>query len=208
MRKTFALGLASLLWLGCAGHPPAVLYGKSEQFKPGDFPRVLETWTRSDRLYAGIENKLFLSATYHSPALRRAFAVAFPDIYGHGGEVTKRELVELTGDVEQFHTFFVTMYTPNTKWNDLAQDDSIWRVTLAGSDEVVVKPKEIVPVKIDANLQRVYSHIGRFDKAYLVRFALTDPLQAIVIGPKTRSFTLRAASALGAAELVWQLQPL
>jgi len=165
----------------------------------------LEAWTRKGRLYKNLESKLFISATFHAPEFRRAFAVAFPDVYGHGGTVTRRELVDLTGEVEQYHTFFVSMYTPIEKWNDLNQQDSIWRVTLQSSNEVSVSPKEIIPVTIDANLRAVYKHIDQFDEAYLMRFPLADPMQQVVINPQTSWYSLRIASALGVAELKWDL---
>ena len=55
-----------------------------------------------------------------------------------GGTITRQELVDLTGDVEQSHTFFLCAYTPVYKWNDLDRRDSIWRLTLIGSDDVAV----------------------------------------------------------------------
>jgi hypothetical protein len=198
-----------LLAVSCASSPPrASLFGPpSGDISPKDYKQVLRTWTRSDKVYQGLENKMFVSSTFHSPEFRRAFAIAFPEIYGHGGDITRRELVDLTGDVEQFHTFFVTAYTPDEKWNDLHQEDSIWRVNLIGSEEVAVDPAQIIPVKIDANLQAVYPHITRFDEAYLVRFPLTDAMGRLVLDPKSTSAKFRIASALGSAELIWELIP-
>ena len=199
--------IALLVFASCSQPPKAVLFGPGTELTAEDFPRVRETWTRSQKVYKGLDNRLFVKATYHSPEFRRAFAVAFPDIYGHGGKITRRELVELTGDVEQYHTFFVVAYTANRKWNDLEQPDSIWRLTLRGKGDVSVSPHEILSVKIDENIRTVYSPIHRFDEAYLVRFPLTDPLRNIVITPESEEFTLRIASSLGVAELEWELIP-
>jgi hypothetical protein len=206
--------LAPMRWLlllpllACSQPRAAVLYGSASPLGPSDYAAVLETWTRDARLYQGFDDKLFVKATYHAPELRRAFAIAFPDIYGHGGEVTRRELVDLSGDVEQSHTFFLSVYTPNRKWNDLNKADSIWRIELRGEGDVAVSPRETIQVKVDANIKAVYPHIDRFEKAYLVRFPQSDITQAVVVGPDTLQFTLRLASALGVAEMSWQLVPI
>ena len=96
----------ALLVLNCAEPRPARLIGPESPPKPEEYTDILDTWTRKSSIYQVFDQKLFISATYHSPEFRRAFAVAFPDIYGHGGAITKRELVDLTGDVENFHNFF------------------------------------------------------------------------------------------------------
>lgn len=198
------LAAATLASVGACAEPKAVLYRQNSTLTAEDYQGVLETWTRSDKVYKRLDNIIFVTATYHSPELRRAFALAFPDIYGHGGDVTRRELVDLTGDVEQFHTFFLTAFTPDRKWNDLEKVDSIWHMTLAGSGSAV-NPHTIELVNIDENLRTVYPHIDRFDKAYLVRFPLIDTSEELLIGPETKSFTLRIASALGVAQPTWNL---
>ena len=189
---------ASLLVLasGCGSPPRAALFGPQRQLTADAYGDVLARWTRSDRVYKNFEAKMFVTATFHTP-----------EIYGHGGNITRRELVDLTGDIEQFHNFFMAVYTPEERWNDLAQSDSIWRVNLIGSDEVAVDPAEVVTVKLDANLQAVYPYIGRFDTGYLVRFPLTDAMGRLVLHPRSTHATLRIASALGAAEMRWNLLP-
>jgi hypothetical protein len=205
-RSTAALmGLVGLLLTACTTGRATILYGPEETLTADDYPSVLKAWTRSGKIYQRLDNKLFVSATFHSPEFRRAFAVAFPDIYGHGGKITRRELVDLTGGVEQYHNFFMAVYTPDNRWNDLGKDDTIWRLTLSGAGESAVGPAEVSPIKVDENLRAVYPYITRFDKVYLVRFPLTDPLHHVVIDAATPQFSLRVASALGVAEMTWEL---
>lgn len=182
-----------------------MIYGPETVLTADEYPAILKTWTREGKVYRRLDNKLFVTATFHAPEFRRAFAVSFPDIYGHGGKITRRELVDLTGGVEQYHNFFLAVYTPDKRWNDLARDDSIWRLTMRGSSGTVVGPADVIPLKMDENLRTVYPYVNRFDMIYLVRFPLTDPLHRVVIDPTTQSFTLRIASALGATEMEWDL---
>jgi hypothetical protein len=205
-RSLRRLGLATLLGLAaCPAGRPVSLYGSDAPLSAEQYPEILTNWTRSAKVYQLLDNKLFVTATFHAPEFRRAFAVAFPDIYGHGGKITRRELVDLSGGVEQYHTFFLSVHTPDVRWNDLAKNDSIWHCSLRGSGEASVSSEEVVPVKVDENLRAVYPYIGRFDKIYLVRFPLTDPLHRMVIDATTTAFSLRIASALGSAELTWEL---
>ena len=211
MRQTMKILCLSLMVIGlgaCAAQiPRGVLHGPSRVLEPKDYDMVLKTWTRSAKIYQGLDSKMFVTATFHSPEFRRVFALAFPEIYGHGGNITRRELVDLTHDIEQYLTFFVSAYTADRKWNDLAKPDSIWRLSLEGDDDVSVSPTEIIPVKIDANLKAVYPYIGRFDKAYLVRFKLADPMNRLVIKSSSDHFKLKVVSALGKANLKWLLEP-
>jgi hypothetical protein len=201
------LACCALVLAACAPPPRASLYGSQKKITADDYESILARWTRSDRVYQGLDSKMFVTASFHSPELRRAFAIAFPEIYGHGGSITRRELVDLTGDVEQFHNFFLAVYTADEKWNDLAMPDSIWHLSLIGSEDVAVEASSIEIVRIDANLRAVYPYLGRFDRAYLVRFPLTDPMHRLVLEPKSSSANLRIASALGVASMVWELIP-
>jgi hypothetical protein len=197
--------LLGLACAACSPARPAIIYGPEVALTADDYDDIIDTWTRSGKVYRKLDNKLFATATYHAPEFRRAFAVRFPDIYGHGGKITRRELVDLTGGVEQYNNFFLAVHTPDKRWNDLARDDSIWHMTLRGSSGTAVSPADVIPIKMDENLRTVYPYVSRFDKIYLVRFPLTDPLHRVVIDATTEVFTLRIASALGATELDWQL---
>ena len=207
--RVIVLGITALSLLACTPQVrTASLFGPSTALDAKDYRLVLKTWTRSTKVYSSLDTKLFIDATLHSPEFRRVFALAFPDIYGQGGEVTRRELVDLSGGIEQYVNFFISAYTADTKWNDFNQPDSIWRLTLSSNEGIVVSPAQIIQVKIDANLRAVYPHIDGFDRAYLIRFPLTDPMQRLLLKRDTESLTLRAASALGVADLTWQLEPL
>lgn len=231
MRPTLFASLLVAVGFVCAcSHGPSPTFGASsrtavsdqsdaaasETHGPGTharaaFAHALKTWTRSAKIYQQLDDKLFISATYHAPAFRRAFAVAFPDIYGHGGKITRRELVDLTGGIEQHHNFFVSIYTPDKRWNDIARDDSIWRLSLYSRDprgagnETEVAPDDIVPIKMDENLRVVYPYTTRFDKAYLVRFPVLDPLRQPIVHEGTQEVVMRIASAMGVASLRWQV---
>lgn len=221
MRVWYRLALMVGSLCACAPRVPArPVFGQMSGLVPGGrdpmatFLHELNTWTRHDKVYQVLDNKLFVSATYHAPDFRHAFGIAFPDIYGHGGKITRRELTDMTGGVEQHHNFLVAAYTPYVRWNDFARDDSIWRISLYsksvgddGMDEAEVAPDDIIPLKVDENLRAVYPYISRFDKIYLVRFPMTDAWQRPLVHARTQEVVMRIASALGVATLRWPMHP-
>lgn len=207
MIRASLLLIAGLLVTGCAGAHELPL-GRAlsqsvESITARDYERVRQRWTRSDRVYRDLQTQLFISATFHTPAFRRAFAVTFSEIYGQGGQVTRQELVTLAEGIEGYLNFFVSMYTPDLKDNDLDKADSIWGLRLSNEVGVAVRPAEIVRVKIDSNIRAVYPNVGEFDRAYIVRFPLADRDGQPVLTETTSSLTLHIASALNKGALVW-----
>jgi hypothetical protein len=186
---------------------PPQLYANPDNPTSSQYHDVLHQWSRTAKLYHFLDNKLFVTATFHAQQFRQLFRVAFPDIYGHGGHITQQELVYNSKPVTQHHNFFVAAYTPNPIWNDFEKTDSIWHVTLSSNTGLSVGSDEIKAIKIDENLRIVYPYLGRFDKAYLFRFPQYDKQQQPLLTEHTRSFELKIASALGVLKLKWELMP-
>ena len=201
---TYALA-ALILLMACVPLRPSLLHAPATPLEATDYDAVIASWTRSARVYRGLDNKLFVSSTFHAAEFRRAFAVAFPDIYGSGGLITRRELVDLSDGIEQYHNFFVSVFTPDVRWNDLSKIDSIWHLSLHSSNGSTTSTSEIVPVKLDENIRAVYRYPSRFDRGYLVRFPLVNHEGKQLIDTATTWFSVRIASALGVADLRWDV---
>ncbi len=199
MSRSAALALA-LFTVACTKPDPPVA-GRYDaagtDVQAEDYPHVLASWTRDNRLYNGLENKVFVTSVFMTPELRAAVRTTYPDVVGHGGPVTRDELA--TGPGNDL-VFFVTMYTADRKWNDLQTPTSIWKVTMKGASEV--SPSSIVRMRPDENLRTVFPFIGRYDETYVVRFPAGD---GAVIGSATNEVNLRFASGLGETNLTWQL---
>lgn len=203
------LGCIVCLFLAvhCASKVPVRLGPPSHPVQAKEYRDVLSTWTKSDKIYHFLDNRLFVTATFHSIHFKRAFAAAFPHLYGHGGVLTRKELAEDKNTDEGFLGFLMVTYTPFEKWNDFSASDSIWNMELQTSEGVALHPSQVVPVKIDANIRAVYPHIERFERVYLVHFPVYTPDHTQVLGPETTHFSLVMASALGKAVLRWDLTP-
>lgn len=191
----------------CAGQKEAVSLQPAQQITAADYEEVLDRWTRDDKVYDRLYSVVFVHATFHSPEFRTAFLHRHQDIYGRGSEEARRLSLTAEG-AEEFLEFFLSAWTPDTKWNDFAEEDSIWRITLEslekGAEPVDGKVEKI---KTTANIRVIYPYVTDFARTYAVRFPRTTRSGTPVITSQSRGFLLRVRSGLGQAELTWLLQP-
>jgi hypothetical protein len=200
---------AIALWVlggACASAPKEpLMLQPAHEFDADDYERVLERWTRKDEVYDGLDSKLFVFATFHSPEFRRAFLLRHTDVYGKGSEEASR-LMLTTPEAEEHLEFFFSASTASPQWNDFAQKDSIWRITVEGDEGERVDGK-VERLKTTANLRVIYPYINDFARTYAVRFPRMTASGHPVIHAGSRGFTLRISSALGEARLRWDLAP-
>lgn len=190
---------------GCASQPPVVQLAPTDGITAKDYGDVLERWTRKDVIFDGLFSIMYLHASFHAPELRKAFLLRFPESYGRGSEEASR-LTLSNPEAEAHWEFFLSASTPHQRHNDLARDDSIWRVTLSADDGPEVEAK-VRRVALNANLRVFYPYLTPFASGYGLEFPLTTLEGTPVIGPMTTKVVLRVSSALGASELVWELDP-
>ncbi len=208
-----SLGIAALfLVTGCAREFKAAIRPPSD-LNARDYPQVLAALTRDGQGFSGFEHKITIKATLMSPMLRKAFSLRFPEVYGHGGQVTRHELTDVSTDTASTLNFFVAVYTANLRWNDLNKPDSIWRVTLelvepeTGVTITRADPVSIERVKIDENLYTIYPYLTTFDTAYIIRFPAVSPASMPFIQEGPSRLRLRIASSFAERALDWTLEP-
>lgn len=197
-----AVGLAAG---ACTSPTPALRMRPVEGLTPDDYQEVLERWSRRDEIFNGLFSVMFLHATFHAPEFRRAFLLHFPDTYGRGSDEARR-LTLAEPSAETHWEFFLSASTPRPRWNDLAQPDSIWHVTLRADEgpEVDAKVREI---DLNANLRVFYPYLTPYSRGYGLEFPLTTLEGKPLISSSTREIVLRVSSALGTAEMRWALEP-
>lgn len=202
VRRVF-VGL--VLLASCAGQPEPVSLQATRELHAQDYDEVLARWTRKDQVYDGLDSKLFAFATFHSPEFRRAFLLRHTDVYGKGSEEASR-LMLTTPDAEENLEFFFAASTSSPTWNDFAEKDSIWRITLEG-DEGERVDGTVEKLKTTANLRVIYPFINDWARTYAVRFPRVSAMGKPIISAQSKQFTMRVASALGEARLTWKLIP-
>ncbi|MEW5855715.1 MAG: hypothetical protein AB2A00_43470 [Myxococcota bacterium] len=209
------LALATGLFALCVGAmgsmcPPQKYHAVS--LAPPTFPvawtRALEDWTRHHKVYEWFDDKIDAHATYHAPALRKAYVDNRHKFFGEFSDVIKKELVDLGGgEAEHWHSFFVSAYVGWQKYKALTHSRTIWTLSLENDQGVRVVASKMKDVPNNLAAQAIYPYMGRYDRAYLVRFPLLDAEGRPIISATTKSFTLRISSAYAEAVLIWDLIP-
>lgn len=189
----------------CAGQQEPLSLQPQAELTADDYDDVLARWTRKDEIYDGLDSKLFVFATFHSPEFRKAFLVRHTSVYGKGSEEASRVMLT-SGESEENLELFFSASTSSAQWNDFDELDSIWRITLEGDDGEKVDGK-VEKLKTTANLRVIYPFINDFAKTYAVRFPRMTPLGKPVLSNASKSLKLKISSALGEAQMSWALKP-
>ena len=197
--------LLALSLFACAG-PERYSLTPRPDLTADDYEDVLDAWTQDDKLYDRLDSIMFVFGTFHSPEFRKAFLLAHAEVYGPGSD-TASHLTLTDPEAEHSHEFFLSVSTSRVEWNDLDKNkESIWRVTLVGEGEEVVLGT-VEKIRTTANIRAIYPYVTDFAKTYRVRFPLTTTAGRPILTNKTGQLTMRIASALGACEMTWYLEP-
>ncbi len=167
---------------------------------------VLQRWTRSAKIFKDLEPRLYIYATFKSPAFRKAFIEEYAKRY-RLGEDYKRLLLEREMDTAaKYNEFFVSAYTPTDTWNDFDKKDSIWRLYLEDENGARVVSVEIVRVdRNDPVFAEFFPYFDPWSEGYIVRFPKYTEEGAEIPAPDAGSIKLVVAGVLGGGELVWNL---
>ncbi len=205
------LALAALS--GCAELRVDFSETRERSFEPKDYERVLERWTREDRLYLldGLDNALTVTATFKSWEYRRAFV----DRYAHDFRLTPAERRALEDEqrieMEAAHVFFVAATSTRLQWSDLAAETSPWCIRLVNDrDEVLTpfhdghEPAGIEAIRRPTPFHRAYfPYLNVFRQVFVLRFPRVLPTGEPFLRAGIRSFVLDFAGAFGKAEMRW-----
>jgi hypothetical protein len=157
------------------------------------YQQTLEAATRSRGIYDVLDTRLFVYATWESPAFVEARVSRFARFRALPVEEARSSLEaerQRLSDVVEFH---LAVHANDPRMDDFDRPSSMWRLAL------VVDGKEYPPKLIErigrANTEQrsYYSYMEPFWVGYRVRFPKVE----------TRAMTLKIASAAGKAELVF-----
>lgn len=193
------LAIAAVLAAGCGSMERAV---KKSYFVE------LDRWTRSEKIYYGLETRVYLNATFKAPSFRKAYIDRYSMSYDLDENYKSALLARESEVVEQFNEFFISFYTPNEKWNDLDRKDSIWKLYLEDN-----KGSRLVPISIDKIdekdplLREFFPYFDLWGSAYIVKFPKYPPAGLEPVpGEDTEYFKLIITGILGKGELKWRLK--
>ena len=177
------------------------------RWKGENYFSIFNRWTRSVRVYEDLDTRIYVSATYRVSALRRAYVEEYAERYLLSEDLKEGLLRKEMEEAEGVNEFFLAVFTPDERWNDLDREDSVWSLYLVDD-----RGRRLLPISIrrireeDPVIREFYPSLDLWSFGYMVRFpAYTEDGEPFP-GPDTRSVTLIITGALGRAELTWSME--
>ncbi|GAB4242754.1 MAG: hypothetical protein OHK0028_21310 [Deltaproteobacteria bacterium] len=135
------------------------------------YSRVTEAATRTREVHDGLDTRFILSATWLSPRWITAFAEEYSNIYYLDEARRDQVIARWRGESEKYVRFFVALYVPEEKGNDLEKPGTLWSLRLVRADEkdfepVYVRKSSLRPEEI----ARFFPYSGTWYRAYEVAF--------------------------------------
>ena len=193
--------------VGCAA-PRVSLVDGPREYVPFDYEQVLKRWTRTDSLVAlaELDDLITVTSTFESWDFRWAYVVRYAEDYRLTVD-QRRSLLETTlAETKDRHQFYVALYGPNRRWNDLSKKTSAWVVRLIDDRGDETAPDEIVSITRPGALERTYfPYTTPWRQAFRIRFPTRLADGHTTIAPDARWFGIRFAGPQGHQDLVWDL---
>jgi len=209
-RKTAPRALCSLILLVLlVSLAPAGCSKKS--VKPDrprrEYSKVLDTQTRSTKVYSGLDAVLFMTATYKTMEFREAYV----DLYVKGYEVDTAYRAAIfekeSEDNDKYNEIFFAAYTTETRLNDFDRRDSVWRLYLDDNEGNRLTPVSVKKLDTtDPLLKKFFPYLDPWSSAYIVRFPKYSVTGTVPIpGPKTEYLKLVVTGVMGRGEIEWRM---
>ena len=213
-----ASGLALSACLPSKG--PVQFHGTAPKANAWD--KVVFEHTRRDTLNYFHHRTADVRATLVTPRFRQAFLLERQRLHGAMADEFANDLINLGSppdegmdapdksrpNAEEQITFYVSLYTHDKRYRDLAAHDTIWQLYLEKGN-TRVKPESISTLRFSPGLKEILPHADRFDDHYIVRFPFVDSETGTAFfAPDQKPLTLFIGSAMGESRLSWTLKGL
>jgi hypothetical protein len=195
-----------LLVAGCGGAQIVSLQPPVTAPPASEYVDQLKKWTRGGHVIADFDEALTVNATFRSPEFRAAFAEKWIKVFRIGADEAARTRERLMSEGADTWEFHVESQAHRYELNDFSSKKSVWRVSLVGDQGREVSSKEVLATTHRRELEtELYPYANVFSRGWTLRFPKTLPDGTPLIGPQTKTLTLRFAGPLGSIDLVWNL---
>jgi hypothetical protein len=200
--------LLALLVVGCGSSNVRVsLETPVRPPPPGDYVDLLKKWTRAGHIIDDFDEALQVSATLRSPEFRAVYAEKWVKTFRIGPDEAARTREKLMAEGADTWEFHIESDAHRWEINDFSSKKTVWRLALTDDTGREVTTKEIIATAQRRELEKeFYPYAGLFSRGWTIRFPKTLIDGSPLIGPQTKSLTLRVAGPLGVIDLVWLLK--
>jgi len=193
--------------VGCASsRPQAVDFSEaSRSYRNEDYVPVHDTWTRHAKLVQDIGTVMEIWATFKSWDFRQAYVAKYAKTYDLADgerEALAKSQMEAARAVYEIH---LVAQSTNDRWNDLANKNSPWRLTLLDGTGAEIAPTTVKVEKLpDAYEGEFFPSRTPFSRTYTLRFVRPEGAAEAFVGPQSGRLILRLASPVGKVDVAWE----
>ena len=203
-----AVGLGSTWGLACAGRQPKpVDFAEATRaYQAKDYDDVHQRWTRHGKLIRDIGTVLELWATYKSWDFRQAYIEAYGELYGvpeSERRVLRQAQLEASRASYEFH---VISQSTEYDWNNLHEEDTVWKIALADAANREIPPTSVKMEKLPQLYEmRFFPNRTYFSRSYTIKFPRgVAEGERRFTGSQSGLLLFRVAGPLGRVETTWQ----
>ncbi|MGE5189945.1 MAG: hypothetical protein ACM3NF_07810 [Gemmatimonadota bacterium] len=200
-----AAGAVLLAVLSGSGCGPRVAAVYEKVLGSPSYEGTTEALTRTKEVHDGLDTRFIVSATWLSPRWVEAFTEEYARIYYLDAARKERVGAYWKGESEKYVRFFVALFTPDERLNDLDKRGTTWSLRLVGPGE-----KDYAPVYLKATdlrpeeVARFFPDVGTWSRAYEVAFPKEAGEGAAAEKAGAPRFKLVLSGVQGRAVLAWE----
>ncbi len=194
------MGAVGLLTAGC-GTRVRTLYEKVLGSRR--YANTTEAFTRTREVHDGLEVRFILASTWLSPEWIRAFSEEYANIYYLDAKRKERTVGRWRGESETYERFFVALFTPDVRTNDLDEEGTLWTLHLVRADEVDYEPVYVRKTELrPEEVAHFFPYSETWYRAYEVAFP-KEAREEVETASGAPRFKLVLSGVQGRAVLVW-----
>lgn len=169
------------------------------------YGRITAEATRSREVHDGLDTRFILHATWLSPRWVDAFTEEFSNIYYLDAQRREATVSQWRAESQKHVRFFVALYVPDEKGNDMEKPETLWSVRLVRADE-----KDYAPVYVrkasmrPEEISRFFPYSGTWYRAYEVAFPKEAGDPVADARPGTPRLKMVLTGVQGRALLAWE----
>jgi len=169
------------------------------------YNRVTEGETRTREVRDGLDTLFIFHATWLSAPWIDAFSEEYSNIYYLDAQRREATVASWRGESQKYVRFFVALYVPDEKGNDLEKPGTLWSVRLVRADE-----KDYAPVYVrkasmrPEEISRFFPYSGTWYRAYEVAFPKEAGEAVEGARPGTPRLKVVLSGVQGRAVLAWE----
>jgi hypothetical protein len=175
-----------------------------------NYAETLHYFTKKTDVYnfKNLSTIMFLRATYFNRQFIYAYSKKYAKYYMLNRKAFKKMLRKSYNKSDKYIKFFISVYTPQSKYNNLDSNRSIWMIYLANNKRENVLPLTVKPAEQKrAFLKAFFPYITKWSKQYIVEFPkyYNKKKKELLITKHTKWIKLIILGVKGKAVLKWNL---